>query len=295
MMIARRRSHGPTSPSVIGAVRAALEEDRFRADRTTELLLPDPIPAEARVIAQAPGRLSGMAPARACARVGHLQVLRALPDGSGLRSGTVVMVLRGDARRLLGVERTLLNYLMHLSGIATATARAVGQVRSARRPPQIWATRKTIPGLRDLEKAAVTHGGGHPHRRDLADAVLVKSNHLAVASLERTLARARSRRRRIPNIEVEVRNARQAVAVARAGISHILIDNANPSQARTIVRDLQRAGLRSGLWIELSGGITPQNVRRYASAGADAVSLGALTHSSPALPFRMQLRPTRRP
>ncbi|HUZ80046.1 MAG TPA: carboxylating nicotinate-nucleotide diphosphorylase [Thermoplasmata archaeon] len=293
-MAPRHRRVGSKSSSVARAARAALEEDRFRSDRTTSFVLHGPAPAEARVVAQASGRLSGMAPALACARIGRLRVVRALRDGSRLRRGSVVLVLRGDARHMLGVERTLLNYLMHLSGIATVTAKTVERVRSAPHPPQIWATRKTTPGLRDLEKEAVVHGGGHPHRRDLSDAVLVKSNHLALVPLRPTLARVRSPRGRTPRIEVEVRNVREAIAVARAGVSRMLIDNATPARARAIVGALQRVGLRSGRWIELSGGLTPQNVRAYAGVGADALSLGALTHSAPALPFRMQVRPTHR-
>ncbi|EQD73502.1 Quinolinate phosphoribosyl transferase [mine drainage metagenome] len=263
-MALRRRRAGAKSSSVARAARAALEEDRFRFDRTTSLVLHGRTPAEARVIAQASGRLSGMAPALACVRIGRLRIVRRLRDGGRLHRGTVVLVLRGDARRMLGVERTLLNYLMHLSGIATTTAKAVERVRSAPRPPQIWATRKTTPGLRDLEKRAVVHGGGHPHRRDLSDAVLVKSNHLALVPLRPALARVRSPRGRTPRIEVEVRNVREAIAVARAGVSRLLIDNATPARARAIVGALQRAGLRSGRWIELSGGLTPQNVRAYA-------------------------------
>lgn len=275
-------------------MRGALEEDRFRSDRTSTLVLHGPHWAEAVVIAQASGRLSGMAPALACARIGRLRVVRKLSDGSRLRRGTVVLVLRGDARRLLSVERTLLNYLMHLSGIATATATAVARVRSAPRPPQIWATRKTTPGLRDLEKAAVVDGGGRPHRRDLSDAVLVKGNHLALTPLSTALRRLGPPRARTPEVQVEVRSAREAISVARAGVSRILIDNAGPARAGAIVRALERAGLRSGRWIELSGGITPHNLRAYARVGADALSLGALTHSAPALPFRLRLRRTQR-
>ncbi len=292
-MPSRSRPKDPVRP-LMRAVRASLEEDRFRADRTTTLVLPRPVRAEAHVCAQAAGRLSGIAPARACARVAGLWVVSSLPDGSRLRPGTEVMVLRGDARRMLGVERTLLNYLMHLSGIATGTAYAVEQVRDAPHPPEIWATRKTTPGLRDLEKAAVVHGGGHTHRRDLSDAVLVKNNHLAFVRLDRVLARIGSARGRKLPIEVEVRTAREALAVARAGVSRVLIDNAGPARSRAIVRTLERAGLRAGRWVELSGGITPQNAGRYARAGADALSLGALTHSAAALPFHMGIRPAHR-
>ena len=183
---------------------------------------------------------------------------------------------------------------MHASGVATETRRAVEGTRGARRPLEVWATRKTLPGLRDLEKAAVVHGGGRPHRRDLSDAVLIKNNHLALVPLSEAVARARARSRPGEPVEVEVRSAAQAVRAARAGANALLLDNLSPRTARQVVRSLERAGLRRGCWVELSGGITPGGVPRYRSVGADAVSLGGLTHSAPALPFHLLLRPTPR-
>lgn len=272
--------------------RRALREDRAARDRTTRFLLDRPVPAEAWVTAQACGVLSGMGAARATAVAQGLSVVAARPDGSSVRSGTVVLRLRGDARRILSAERTLLNFLMHASGVATATRRAVEAARGARRPLEVWATRKTMPGLRDLEKAAVVHGGGRPHRRDLSDAVLIKNNHLALLPLTEAVARARSRAGPSERVEVEVRSVPDAVAAARAGADALLLDNVPPSRARAIVRRLEEAGLRRGRWVELSGGITPEEVRRYRSVGANAVSLGSLTHSARALPFHLTVRPT---
>ena len=274
--------------------RRALSEDRASQDRTTRLLLPRPVPARARVIAQATGVLSGIAAASAVAREGGVRVVRAARDGSRVRPGTVVLELEGDAGRTLAAERTILNLLMHASGVATETRRAVDAVRGARRPLEVWATRKTLPGLRDLEKAAVVHGGGRPHRRDLSDAVLIKNNHLALVPLSQAVARARAHSHRGERIQVEVRNVRDAIRAARAGADALLVDNVSPAVARAVVRALDRAGLRRGRWVELSGGITPRTVRRYRSVGADAVSLGALTHSAPALPFHLVLRPAAR-
>jgi nicotinate-nucleotide pyrophosphorylase (carboxylating) len=258
------------------------------------LLLSGPVPAEARVLAQATGILSGVDAARAVARAQGLRVVAARRDGSPVRRGTVVLRLRGDARRILSSERTILNFVMHASGVATETRRAVGAARGAPRPLEVWATRKTLPGLRDVEKAAVVHGGGRPHRRDLSDAVLIKNNHLALLSLVEAVTRARARSRPGERIEVEVRTAAQALAAARAGADALLLDNVPPRRAREIVSRLEKAGLRRGRWIELSGGITPERIRRYRSVGADAVSLGGLTHSAPALPFHLALRPTAR-
>jgi len=274
--------------------RRALREDRARQDRTTRFLFSGPIRAQALVIAQATGVVSGIDAARATATAQGLTVDTALRDGSRVRPGAVVMRLRGDARRILAAERTVLNFLMHASGVATATRRAVDGARGARRPLEVWATRKTLPGLRDLEKAAVVHGGGRSHRRDLSDAVLIKNNHLALIPLAEAVARARARSRAGERIQVEVRSAPQALAAARAGADALLLDNVTPRKARAIVASLEVAGLRRGRWVEVSGGITPERVARYRSVGADAVSLGGLTHSAPALPFHLTLRPTPR-
>ena len=236
--------------------------------------------------------MSGVSAARAVARSQGLTVVSARRDGSRVRPGTVVLRLRGDARRILAAERTLLNFLMHASGVATETRRAVDAARGARRPLEVWATRKTLPGLRDLEKAAVVHGGGRPHRRDLSDAVLIKNNHLALLSLTAAVTRARARARPGERVEVEVRSAAQAIRAARAGADALLLDNVSPRRAREIVQKLEQQDLRRGRWVELSGGITPGRVPLYRSVGADAVSLGGLTHSAPALPFHLILRST---
>jgi nicotinate-nucleotide pyrophosphorylase (carboxylating) len=268
-------------------VRAALAEDRTGRDRTTRALLTVPVRAEGTVTAQARGTLSGMKAARAIARLAGLSLRAAKRDGDPVRRGSVVLVLRGDARKILAVERTLLNFLMHASGVATATARAIDHAG----PLEVWGTRKTVPGLRDLEKAAIRHGGGTPHRRDLAAALLVKNNHLALVPLPEAVRRARRAARPGEPVEVEVRSPREALRAARAGADVLLLDNQSPGGARAIVRALARAGLRRGRRIELSGGITPTTIARYRRSGADAASLGAVTHSAPALPFHLTLEP----
>jgi len=276
-------------PGLDALVRRALREDRTGRDRTTRFLLGRAVAARARVVAQASGVVSGVEAAHAAARAQGLRVVRAVRDGDRVRKGTVVIELRGDARRILAAERTVLNFLMHASGVATATDRAVAGARGAPHRLEVWATRKTLPGLRDLEKAAVVHGGGRPHRRDLAEAVLIKNNHLAVVPLADAVRRVRARVRPGERVQVEVRTRAQAVAAIRAGANALLLDNLTPRSARAIVRRLEREGLRRGRWIELSGGITPGRVTAYRSVGADSVSLGGITHSAPALPFHLVL------
>ena len=278
----------------LAIVRRALEEDRARRDRTTRALLDRPTPARADVVAQAEGVLSGAAAAAETARALHLSVVLRAKDGDRIRPGQTVLRLAGDARSILAVERTLLNLLMHLSGVATTTARAVRSASGPRARLAVYATRKTLPGLRDLEKAAVVHGGGSPHRRDLSDGILLKSNHLALVPLPDAVARVRRRVGAREPVQVEVRTARDAVRAVRAGADALLIDNQTPLQVRRIVRVLRAEGLRRGTWVEVSGGITPDTIARYRSTGADAASLGSLTHSARAVPFHLVLSPARR-
>jgi nicotinate-nucleotide pyrophosphorylase (carboxylating) len=271
--------------------RAALAEDRVDHDVTSGSVVPAGARASARVTAQAPGVVSGVGFASAIADVAGLTAQARAADGDRVRSGTVVLELRGPARALLGAERTILNALMHLSGVATATAaarRAVGPGG-----PEIWGTRKTHLGLRDLEKDAIRDGGGRPHRRDLSDGILVKNNHLALVPLPVAVGRARSKARG-RRVQVEVRTLPEAVAALDAGADALLLDNVSPAGAARIVRGLANAGRRRGVHIELSGGVTPANAAAYRRTGADAISLGALTHSAPALPFHLTVVPRRR-
>jgi len=275
-------------------LRRALEEDRVDSDVTTRALFPKPQNARAIVLAESACVVSGIEVAVALGRSTGLRVEALVREGARVRRGTGVLRLEGDVRTILSVERTLLNLLMHLSGVATATDRAV-RALPGREAPRVYATRKTLPGLRALEKAAVVHGGGEPHRSDLAEAILVKNNHLAFFPVGAAVARLKLATGRRRPIEVEVRNRRDALAAVDAGADAILIDNASPRAARSIARAIRsRAGPRP-IWVEVSGGLTPENVGRYRRVGADAASLGAITHSARAVPFHLRIVRERRP
>jgi nicotinate-nucleotide pyrophosphorylase (carboxylating) len=261
---------------------------------TTRALFPKRMPGEAQVVAQRRGVLSGLDAAVGLARLAGLRSTSHLVDGAELRPGRVVLELSGDLRRILAVERTLLNLLMHLSGVATETAAVARAARKSRPGFRIRATRKTLPGLRDLEKAAVVHGGGEPHRRDLSDAVLVKSTHLALLPLEVAVRRARARVRSPDRFQVEVRSREQAQTAVAAGARRLLVDNQTPRAVARIVRDLRRARGGTAVEVEVSGGIGRRNIVAYARTGADAASLGRLTHSAPAIPFHLVLGTGRR-
>jgi nicotinate-nucleotide pyrophosphorylase (carboxylating) len=275
-----------------GLLARALREDRADRDRTTRALFDRAAPARATVLAEAAGVASGVATALAWARRKGLRARAHVIDGDALRPGTRVLTLAGDARHILALERTLLNLLMHLSGVATRTRETVRRAQRARRGFEVLATRKTLPGLRALEKAAVVHGGGKPHRRDLADAVLVKNNHLAFFPLDTAVRRLRDRLGPRERLQVEVRSLAQARAAIAAGADALLLDNMSPGRARAILRALGDARPRP--YVELSGGIRPETVARYARTGADGASLGALTHSAPALPMHLRLTPAAR-
>ena len=292
----RRRRAGPTPlpPGTSGLLRRALQEDRWTRDITTRSVLPERSPGRAQVTAQGRGVLSGLAAARELARIAGLRSSSRLADGSEIRPGTVVLELSGDLRRVLAVERTLLNLLMHLSGVATETANNVRAARRGRPGFRVRATRKTLPGLRDLEKAAVVHGGGEPHRRDLSDAALIKSNHLALVPLDLAVRRARARVRRPDLVQVEVRSLPQAREALAAGARRLLIDNQSPRTVGRIVHEIRRRPGGTAVEVEVSGGVGPTNIASYARAGADAASLGRLTHSAPAVPFHLTVEPRSR-
>lgn len=292
----RPRKTGPGSlpAGTTALLRRALEEDRWTRDITTRALLPARVTGRARVVAQGPGILSGLAAARELARLAGIRSTTHYSDGDPVRAGSVVLELSGDLRRVFAVERTLLNLLMHLSGVATATAEVVRGARRVNPKFRIRATRKTLPGLRDLEKAAVVHGGGEPHRRDLSDAILIKSNHLVLVPLPAAVRRARAQIPGRGRIQVEIRSSEQARAALDAGARRLLIDNQSPSRVARIVREIRRRRGGTGVEVEVSGGVGPGNIAAYARTGADAASLGRLTHSSPAVPFHLRIVPARR-
>lgn len=263
-------------------VALALTEDLGEAgDITSELLVPADAEAVARVVSRRDGVLAGRAAGEEVLRQTGVQGTWWLEDGAVLAPGTIVAEIFGPARAVLTAERTLLNLLCHLSGIATLTAQYVAVCA----PVDVLDTRKTTPGLRSLEKAAVVAGGGVNHRFGLYDRVLVKDNHLAVAGegLADAVARAR---RDLPDVLVEV-EADDLAGVGRAldaGADWILLDNMDPERLREAV-----AVTAGRAKLEASGGMTLEGAGAAAACGVDAVSVGALTHSAPALDLGLDI------
>lgn len=187
----------------------------------------------------------------------------------------------GNARQILMLERTVLNLIARMSGIATATRRVVEAVRKVNPDVKIAATRKTCPGMRYFDKKAVEIGGGWAHRMSLSDAILIKDNHIAIAGLEEALMKARERGR------VEVRSVDEAVKAARLGADMIMLDNMGVEEAEKAIRLVRE--INPSAMIEISGGITPDNIMDYASLDVDIISLGWLTHSVRSLDFSLEV------
>lgn len=265
----------------------ALAEDVGDGDRTTAWIVPGERVARAAVIAKAEVVVAGLEAAiRTFQRLDPgVRVGACRRDGETVRRGDGVLTVEGSARAILTAERTALNFLARLSGIATLTRRFVDAVAGT--GARIVDTRKTTPGWRALEKAAVRAGGGENHRFGLYDMVLVKENHVAVAGgIEAALARVRASNREGLPVEVEVRTLEELETALRLEPDRILLDNMGvPELAEAVRRVRARGGRRPEL--EASGNVTLEIVRAVAETGVDLISVGALTHSAPAADFSL--------
>jgi nicotinate-nucleotide pyrophosphorylase (carboxylating) len=272
----------PPPTAVREAVARALAEDLGPLGDVTAALVPMGTVATARVVPREDGVLAGVPCAtEAFALVEPaLQVRWFADDGAEITKGEPIGEVRGELAPILTAERTALNFLCHLSGVATLTRR---YVRAARGRARIRDTRKTTPGLRALEKAAVRAGGGVNHRGDLSDGILVKDNHLARLSITDAVRRARLR---WPGraVQVECDSPEQVAEAVAAGAELILCDNMAPATVRECVALVAGRAL-----VEVSGGVTLETVAAYADAGADLISVGALTHSAPALDIGLDI------
>ncbi len=268
-------------------VREALAEDIGPGDVTTEAIVPEDLLARGSIEARMPLVLSGLALALESFRQldSAVSVLASAVDGDLLEGGEAVLVLKGRARALLTAERTALNFLARLSGVATWTRRCVEASRPHR--AAVSDTRKTTPTLRLLEKEAVLCGGGSNHRLGLWDAVLVKDNHSDLAGgVGPAVTRAREALRGRLHVEAEVRTLEELEEALRAGADAVLLDNFSVDDLGEAVRRARGRAL-----IEVSGGVTPKTLPAIAALGVDRISIGALTHSAPAADLTMRIEP----
>lgn len=266
-------------------VSAALYEDLGSGDITSELCVPPAAVAKGEIVAKGEGVLAGMAAAREVVQQVDPELCfdELLADGDELSPGVCIGRIEGLARSVLACERTALNFLQQLSGVATLTRAFVDRVRGT--GARVADTRKTAPGLRWLQKAAVRAGGGVNHRFGLYDAVLIKDNHIAVAGgVREALAGTKASAPHMVKIEIEVTTPRDAGTAAETGADVILLDNMTPEQVGESVKQIGGRAMT-----EVSGGVSLETIADYAQQGVDIISVGALTHSAPAMDLSLEI------
>jgi len=271
-------------------LRRFLEEDVGQGDLTTYLTVPKDVVVEAEVVVKESGLVAGIDETLVLCESLNLQAEALTFDGAQVEPKTAILRIVGDARTLLSTERTLLNVLSRMSGIATMTNRLVGKVRAAGHRTRVSCTRKVAPGLGYFDKKAVFLGGGDMHRLHLDDLILIKDNHLRiVGSVGSAVGKAREAVSFSKKVEVEVASVEGALEAAKAGADIVMLDNFSPSKVKETVLALTKEGVRSRVLLEASGGITEKNILEYAAAGVDVVSLGEITHSAKALDMSLEI------
>jgi nicotinate-nucleotide pyrophosphorylase (carboxylating) len=285
------------SKRVTALLEQALREDKATKDATTAITINPMLRASATIVAKQECVLAGVGCIPRFLEIfaqydthqsGRFEVIShpEIFDGVRLRAGQAIAVIRHNARVILGCERVILNLLQHMSGVATITRRYVDEVKGTK--VKVLDTRKTMPGMRVLDKYAVRCGGGENHRLDLSDGILIKNNHISLGGgLAKVLAVALANREPGRRVEVEVRNFDELQTAIDGGAEAILLDNMTPAEIKKAVGIVRDRGLT--IPVEASGGIVLDNIRKYALAGVDYISVGALTHSAVAVDLSMRI------
>ena len=266
-----------------------VDEDAPSGDVTSDSVIPD-ITCEAVIKSEQDGIIAGLEEVAELFSHFEVSVKFLAKDGNKVSMNDSLLLLRGDAKKILLIERTALNIIGRMSGIATQTRRLAGLVTSVNPSCRIAATRKTCPGFRILDKKAVTIGGGDPHRMNLSDGILIKDNHLALVPLG-TAIMAAKKKTAYKKIEVEVETQKNALIAAKKGADVIMLDNMSPPQIVRTLKLLKREELRDRVIIEISGSIDEQSLPRYAALDVNVISLGGLTHSVKNLSVTLEIIP----
>lgn len=271
-------------------IKFMLKEDEGFGDITSNALIPEDKTFYAKLVSKDDGILAGIEVINGMFEEYGIDILSSMDDGDKIKKGDILLELEGNARKILLLERTALNLLMRMSGVATKTNRIVKSVNEINDKIRVAGTRKTAPALQKFDKMAISIGGGDPHRSALDDMVLIKDNHIAVVgSVEEALKRAKKNVSFSKKIEIEVENADDAVIAAKNGADIVMFDNMSPEKAQDTLDILIENGLRENVLIEISGGITEDNILDYAPLDVDIISLGSLTHQASSLNFSLDM------
>jgi nicotinate-nucleotide pyrophosphorylase (carboxylating) len=262
-----------------------LSEDIGNGDVTASILTNKRITA--RIVSRQQGIIAGAEFAKEIFAMMGCRVKIVKKDGAKIKPNQTVIQISGPARSVLSCERTALNLLSRMSGIATLTAEFVAKVKSANKKADLYSTRKTAPGLRYFDKEAVAIGGGKKHRMSLSDMIMIKDNHIASEGSLVTLIRKAKKRSK--TFEVEVESQAGAVLAATLGVPIIMLDNFTPLQIRGTITALKNLGLRSKVKLEASGGINEKNIKEFARTGVDMISVGKITNSVGAIDFSLEV------
>ena len=267
-----------------------IREDLGSEDITTDSIIDNEIEVKAKIICYEEAVISGVEEAVLTFNMLKCSAQGLIKDGDSFEADTEIIKVSGKARSILKAERTALNILGRMSGVATETNKLVKEAKQVNKKIRVAATRKTLPGLRIFDKKAVKAGGGDTHRFQLDDAVLIKDNHLKITgSISTTIKLARKNVSFTKKIEVEVSSAEEALEAVEAGVDIILLDNMVPQEISKIITILREKQLRKGVFLEASGGIKIENIRMYSETGVDPVSLGVITHSAKNIDFGLEI------
>ena len=270
-------------------LREFLVEDLGEGDVTASAIIAHDLKVKAEIVAKQEGIVAGIEESIILVESVGLEVEAKVVDGDKVEKQQTLMVIFGNAQTILSVERTLLNLLSRMSGIATKTHTLSQQLLKAKVKARVAATRKSAPGLLYFDKKAVAIGGGDPHRLHLDDMVLIKDNHLAIlGDTEEAVRKAKTNTSFTKKIEIEVTDIQNALKAARAGADIVMLDNFAPKEAMEAGEQLRKAGFNHVI-LEVSGGVTSENILEYASAQVDIISIGELTHSIRALDISLEV------
>ena len=271
-------------------IKYMLREDEGFGDITSNALIPENKIFYAKLITKDDGILAGIEIIKEMFSEYGIEIISSKKDGDEIAKGDVLLELEGNARKILLLERTALNLLMRMSGVATITNRIVKKVHDVNPKIRVAGTRKTAPALQKFDKLAISIGGGDTHRNALDDMVLIKDNHIAVVgSVKEALQLAKENISFSKKIEIEVESTEDAIIACENGADIVMFDNMTPQEAQDTLNVLEEKDLRKDVLIEISGGITEDNILDYAPLDVDIISLGSLTHQASSLNFSLDM------